>query len=203
MKKTYLALFVLVLFACKKSTNSPSGGQSTYDATVSYTASAQTLHWNDTAQQYQIDSILGSAECFENNFPKSSDSVFSGNVYEFDFEEQTAANSGITAYGVVFLIPGQNYPNFSFPLNTPIAIDLNSSFYQSLAINSFVIFSSSQAVDLVDSASITLVITRNSNGTIDGTFSALYYTVVPNAPSPTGIGEVTNGVFKNVPLKSK
>jgi hypothetical protein len=64
MKKPYLVmvLLALLIFACKKSTNSPAAKSTpTYNATASYTASAQTHHGNDTSQQYVIDSVLGLA----------------------------------------------------------------------------------------------------------------------------------------------
>jgi hypothetical protein len=102
-----------------------------------------------------------------------------------------------------FIIPAQNYPNFSFPLNTPISFDCNTNFYKKLSANGTLIFSPSQVFIECDSVTVNLVITRNSKGTIDGTFSALLYTRANNGTATSGTGVISNGVFTNVPISTQ
>jgi hypothetical protein len=81
MKNKKLLFIALIFFACKKSgssNSSPSGNTNTYDAVIGYTASAQTIHWNDTATQFVIDSIKGLSSCALINFPFVNDTLFSG-----------------------------------------------------------------------------------------------------------------------------
>jgi hypothetical protein len=196
---------ICFLISCSKSSSSynnsgGSGSTGTPPVTntpgVTFSAQATTTSWTIPLTSYTVDSNIS---CTLQADSASGSGVFSGQVYVFNFNQITSPAD----YGVTLVLPANNYPSFQFPLNTAININYDSSFYNQLILMSSVVFTSTEYIGPCDSTNFTLTITRNSNNTIDGTFSANYYEGVALQTQPTGVGMVTNGVFKNVPLKTK
>lgn len=179
MKKILLALIILC-FACKKSSDNKAAIIVKSGPSVYYDASANTSGFSSALTPYHIDSTNGSAQCLY---------VTASSSYLFEFNQNT--------WGVLFQIPSAQYPNFQFPLNTALNFNLDSAHYWDLTSTSEISFSQNQSIAQCDSINITLTITRKSDSTIDGTFSGIFY-----IGNPFGSGTITNGTFKNLPLKS-
>ncbi|HLX91314.1 MAG TPA: hypothetical protein VKR32_06505 [Puia sp.] len=179
MKRVLFAI-VLLTFSCKKASNNSSTTKKT-GPSIFYTAKASVQSFTVNPTVYHIDSTYGSAECL----------LYNG-AYMFNFNEDTASS----IWGVLFAIPSSNYPGFQFPLDSAISFDLNDSATAALASASGVTFNLTETVGQCDSVHVTFTVSRNSDSTIDGTFSGTWY-----SSNPFGTATVTNGTFKNLPLK--
>ena len=196
------ALFFLVA-ACNKPKDDPSVNNK---GSASYSAGGSTFTWNEGSSNYTVDGAYSSTACFFAVF-SSTPGSYSGGIYTFNFD----VNNPPVSYAVGFSIPADSYPNFNFPLNTPLKFDFSGNYYGPLATSATVTFSYAPSINYArvinncDSVQINIMFTRISNNTLDGTFSMNMNNedslkMTHDAQYDIS-ATVNNGIFKNVPME--
>jgi hypothetical protein len=193
--KKFLSIIIL-FWACSKSNqNKPPIPTSHNNWAVSYNASGyDTGVVTISDSLYHIDSTNGVAQCLYENISTDTtlSNPYSGRIYLFQFTE----NSINQSWGIIFGIPASGILDFNFPLNHLLTFNLSQPIYQNLLPAFGVNFDKTKESAQPDSVSITITITRNSGGTIDGTFSGNFF-----GGFPIHDAVLKAGIFKNVPLK--